>query len=162
MTIALGSQNPVKQRALERALARLGVKAPVTAVAVPDAPRQPTSEAATEEGAAFRAWSARRQTGAGIGVGLEGGVDLASGWLTMYAAATDGERLFLGRGPSLPLPEAALAAVRSGEELGAYLRRIYGEEAAVRGAVWVFSGGAMTREEALTAAVLLALGPLLG
>jgi len=162
VTVALGSQNPVKRRALERALARLGVASRVVPVTVPNAPRQPTSEATTEEGAAFRAWYARKQTGAGIGVGLEGGVDLASGWLTMYAAATDGERLYLGRGPSLPLPEDALAAVRSGEELGAYLRRTHGEEAAVQGAVWVFSGGAMTREEALTAAALLALGPLLG
>jgi len=151
----------VKVRALARALKRLGAPAPVASLAVPDAPRQPTSEAATEEGAAFRAWYARRHGGAEVGVGLEGGVDLATGWLTMYAAATDGARLFLGRGPSLPLPEAALAAVRAGEKLGAYIRRRYGEEAAARGAVWVYSRGAMTREEALAGAAVLALGPLL-
>jgi len=103
--IVLGSESEVKRRALLRALAVLGVGAEVLAVAVPDAPAQPLSEAATEEGAAFRAWYARRHGGGELGVGLEGGVDRDSGWLTMYAAVTDGERLRLGRGPSLPLPE---------------------------------------------------------
>ncbi len=161
MQIALGSENPVKKRALLRALRRLEVSAEPVFRRVPMAPRQPRTEAETEEGAAYRAWYARRTTGAAVGVGLEGGVDLASGWLTMYAAATDGERLFLGRGPSVPLPEPALEAVRRGQELGAFVRQTYGEEAAEKGAVWVFSKGALTREEALALALVLALAPLL-
>ncbi len=162
MRVALGSESEVKKKALLRALSALGARAEVVALAVPGAPAQPLSEAATEEGAAFRAWYARKHGDAGLGVGLEGGVDLASGWLTMYAAATDGERLSLGRGPSVPLPEEVLAALRQGAELGPYLKERYGEEAAKKGAVWVFSGGAMTREEALAAAARLALGPFLG
>jgi len=87
--LALGSKSEVKKRALERALSDLGLSAEVEALAVPDAPRQPLSEAATEEGAAYRAWYAKRHGEAELGVGLEGGVDLESGWLTMYAAVTD-------------------------------------------------------------------------
>ena len=162
MRIALGSESEVKRRALMRALGALGLRAEVRALAVPGAPRQPLSEAVTEEGAAYRAWYAKRHGDAALGVGLEGGVDLASGWLTMYAAATDGERLRLGRGPAVPLPGGVLEALQKGAELGPFLRERYGEEAASRGAIWVFSGGAMTREEALAAALRLALGPFLG
>ena len=160
--VALGSESEVKRRALLRALSALGARAELVALPVPGAPAQPLSETATEEGAAFRAWYAKKHGHAELGVGLEGGVDLDSGWLTMYAAATDGERLALGRGPSVPLPEEVLAALRQGAELGPYLRERFGAEAARKGAVWVFSGGAMTREEALAAAARLALGPFLG
>ncbi len=162
MRVALGSESEVKKRALLRALSALGARAEVVPLTVPDAPVQPLSEAATEEGAAYRAWYAKKHGEAALGVGLEGGVDLDSGWLTMYAAVTDGERLRLGRGPSLPLPEEALRALVAGVELGPYLRERYGPEAAEKGAVWVFSGGAMTREEALAAALRLALGSFFG
>ncbi len=162
MRVALGSKSEVKRRALVRALSELGVTGEPRTLSVPGAPVQPLSEAATEEGAAFRAWYAKKHGHAELGVGLEGGVDLDSGWLTMYAAATDGERLALGRGPSVPLPPEVLAALRQGAELGPYLKERYGAEAARKGAVWVFSGGAMTREEALMAAARLALGPFLG
>jgi len=162
MRIALGSERPAKRRASERALRALGLSAELLTLLVPEAPRQPLSEAATEEGAAFRAWYAKKHTDAELGVGLEGGVDLDSGWLTMYAAVTDGKGLWLGRGPSVPLPKEILEALRAGEELGPYLKKRYGPEAAEKGAVWVFSGGAMTREEALSEALRLALGAYLG
>ncbi len=162
MRIALGSEQPVKLRAARRALAALGLPADLRPLRVPGAPRQPLTEAATEEGAAFRAWYAKRHAEAELGVGLEGGVDLESGWLTMHAAVTDGEGLWRGRGPSVPLPSEVLRALRAGEELGPYLKARFGEEAAEKGAVWVFSGGAMTREEALAEALRLALGAYLG
>jgi len=161
MIFVLGSENPVKRRALEAALERLGLKAKVRALSAPGAPAQPLSEAATEEGAAYRAWHARRASGGDWGVGLEGGVDLESGWLTMYAALTDGEALFLGRGPGLPLPEAALKAVASGRALGDWLRETYGAGAASLGTIGALTAGALDRQAAFEAALLAALGQAL-
>ena len=161
MVFALGSENPVKRRALSAALDRLGLEAEVRPLPVPGAPAQPLSEAATEEGAAYRAWHARRALEADWGVGLEGGVDLESGWLTMYAALTNGEALYLGRGPGLPLPEAALRAVAAGRTLGDWLKETYGSEAASLGAIGALTTGALDRQAAFEAALLAALGQAL-
>ncbi len=158
MRLALGSKNPVKFEALAAALAARGLKAEIIPVAVAEAPAQPLSEEETRRGAVFRAEAALRRSGAELGVGLEGGVDLESGWLTMYAAVTDGLRTALARGPGLPLPEDVLKALGEGRELGEALEERYGPEVRRQGAVSVFSGGAMTRKEALSIAARLALG----
>jgi len=156
--LALGSTNPVKFEALAAAVAARGLKAEIIPLAVGEAPTQPLSEEETRRGAVLRAEAALRRSDAELGVGLEGGVDLEGGWLTMYAAVTDGLRTALARGPGLPLPEDVLKALGEGRELGEALEERYGREIRRRGAVFVFSGGAMTRKEALAIAARLALG----
>ncbi|AEB11389.1 DUF84 family protein [Marinithermus hydrothermalis] len=161
MRIALGSTNPTKRQALEQTLERLGLEAEIIAFAAPSGVRaQPMSEAETRAGAYNRARAAWEKSAASLAVGLEGGVDLASGWLTMYAAATDGQRVALGRGPGLALPEEALEALRQGQTLGAFLERRYGPAARRMGAIGWYTQGRLARAEALAQAALIALSGL--
>jgi len=157
--IALGSTNAVKLLALRWALERLGLDVDPVAVEVPSLiSEQPLSETETVEGALNRARLAREQAGAALGVGIEGGVDMERGWIVNVAAATDGENVALGRSPGVRLPASWLAALRAGETLGELIEARYGPEARALGAMGVFTGGALSRQEASGQAALAALG----
>ncbi|WP_456476051.1 DUF84 family protein [Oceanithermus sp.] len=159
MEIALGSTNAVKVLALRWALERLGLDVEPRPLEVPSSVAdQPLSEAETVAGALARARAARERAGAALGVGLEGGVDLEGGWIVNVAAVDDGERYALGRSPGVQLPAAWLAALRAGESLGELIEARYGPEARALGAMGVFTGGALTRQEASAQAALAALG----
>ncbi|HGY10400.1 MAG TPA: DUF84 family protein, partial [Oceanithermus profundus] len=101
---------------------------------------------------------ALERAGAALGVGIEGGVDLEGGWVVNVAAVDDGERYALGRSPGVQLPADWLAALRAGETLGELIEARYGPEARALGAMGVFTGGALTRQEASAQAALAALG----
>jgi len=162
MHVAVGSENPVKVAAVERCLPA----AAVTAVGVDSGvSEQPRGREETVEGARNRAVAALNDTEASLGVGIEGGVTDRSPpaglWLIMWAAITDGERTEYGAGPTLRLPADLADRVRDGEELGPVLgdrldRTAVNEQ---EGAVGVFTGGTLTRAEALASAVACALGP---
>jgi len=162
MRIAVGSLNPVKRDATERATAEL--HATVEAVSVESGvSEQPTTDEETRRGAENRA---RRALDAGdydLGVGLEGGVaafgnDLL---LTMWAAVTDGDQLGVGSGPRLVLPDSIAERVRDGEELGPVMDDTLGEHgvARSRGAAGALTGNVVDRESALRHALAGALGP---
>lgn len=160
MHVAVGSGNPVKVRAVERALP----DASVASVAVDSGvAEQPYGLAETVEGAETRAERAR--DGHDLGVGIEGGVarlpDLDGLWLVMWAAATDGERWGRGSGPSLRLPDGIAARVDAGAELGPVMDDVLGEDDVARnqGAAGALTDGIVDREGALRAAVAGALGP---
>jgi inosine/xanthosine triphosphatase len=162
MDIAVGSGNPVKLAATERAARFLD--ASVRAVPVESGvPEQPRGREQTIRGAENRARAALE--GADLGVGLEGGVEESTGGLAliMWAAATDGTRLARGGGPTLPLPENIAERVRAGEELGPVMDDVLGEEGVARdqGAAGALTGGAIDRESALGHAVAGALAPWL-
>lgn len=162
MHVAVGSENPVKVAAVERCLP----DAETVAVDVDSGvAEQPRGREETVEGARNRAAAALAATDATLGVGIEGGVSERSPpeglWLIMWAAVTDGERTEYGAGPALRLPADLAERVRGGEELGPVLgdrldRTAVNEQ---EGAVGVFTGGTLTRAEALAAAVACALGP---
>jgi len=164
MDVAVGSTNPVKRRATERALASAGVEATVEAVAVDSGvSEQPRGAAETARGARTRARNARE--GSDLGVGIEGGVDdetpvdgLA---LVMYAAVTDGERTELAAGPAIRLPAEIARRVRDGAELGPVMDDALDTEGLKEraGAAGALTGGATDRTEALSTAVAGALGP---
>ncbi len=157
--IALGSTNAVKVLALRWALERLGLNVEPRPVEVPSGVAdQPLSEAETVAGALARARAAREALGAALGVGIEGGVDLEGGWVVNVAAVEDGARSALGRSPGVRLPADWLAALRAGESLGELIEARYGPEARTLGAMGVFTGGALTRQEASAQAALAALG----
>ncbi|WP_457631522.1 DUF84 family protein [Oceanithermus sp.] len=159
MEIALGSTSSVKILALRWALERLGLAVEPRAVAVPSGVAdQPLSEAETVTGAVNRARAARELGGAALGVGIEGGVDLDGGWIVNVAAVSDGRLLALGRSPSVQLPPDWLTALRAGETLGELIAARYGPEARELGAMGVFTGGALSRQEASAQAALAALG----
>jgi len=164
MDVGVGSGNPVKVAATERALA--GRDVTVEAVPVESGvSEQPRGRAETVTGAENRA---RRALAAGdydLGVGIEGGVatpsDLDGRFLIMWAAATDGDRTGRGGGPSFRLPDDVAARVAAGEELGPVMDEVLGREGVARegGAAGALTDGAVDREAALATAVAGALGP---
>lgn len=164
MRVAVGSRNPVKVAAAERALGELADV--VDAVGVDSGvAEQPRGIDATLAGARNRA---RRAHGAGeydLGVGIEGGVAEFGPtdrlFLVNWAAVTDGERLEAGAGPGLPLPERIARRVRDGGELGPVMDDVVGRTGVKReeGAAGILTGGHTDRETALVQAVATALGP---
>jgi inosine/xanthosine triphosphatase len=171
MELAVGSENPVKHRATERAAPDgAGVRAVGVESGVSD---QPRGHAECREGAERRARRALAATNATHGVGLEGGVATfedaftRSGgederlWLVMWAAVTDGERWGYGTGPLFVLPERVARPVRDGGELGPVLDEYLGTDGIKHGegAAGMFTAGASDRTSALSHAVAGALGP---
>lgn len=164
MRVGVGSRNPVKLAATERAFAAAGIEATVEAVAVESGVGdQPVGDDETVRGARNRA--ERALGGRDLGVGIEGGV--AGGpdgrYLIMWAAATDGDEPALGGGPRVRLPRPIADRVRAGEALGPVMDDVVGESGVKRkqGAAGVLTGGVIDREDALLAAVAGALGPFL-
>jgi inosine/xanthosine triphosphatase len=160
MHVAVGSGNPVKVEAVERACPDATVASVPVASGVAE---QPDGLAETVAGAETRA--ERALEGYDLGVGIEGGVArlpaLDGLWLVMWAAATDGERWGRGGGPSLRLPDGIAARVDAGAELGPVMDDVLGENDVARnqGAAGALTGGTLDREGALRAAVAGALGP---
>ncbi|ADD06358.1 putative non-canonical purine NTP phosphatase [Natrialba magadii ATCC 43099] len=184
MEIAVGSTNPVKVDAVERTLESHALLEPtVTPVAVDSGvPEQPWSVAETSTGArnrARRAYEAgafdRTDEGAteevtvapDYAVGLEGGVARFDGVdglsLIMWAAVTDGDRLEVGSGPSLRLPDEVACRLENGEELGPVMDDVLDTTgiAETNGAAGVLTDGLTDRTRALGAGVACAFGPFL-
>ncbi|WP_136715788.1 DUF84 family protein [Halorientalis salina] len=183
MHVAIGSENPVKVAATERALAG-DAEASVEPVAVDsEVSEQPRGHAETIAGAQNRAESAIAFGPAvDLGVGIEGGVaqlrrdgtgdrqwshevapiaDSSDLYLVMWAAASDGARTTRGSGPSVVLPDRIASQIRDGAELGPVLDDLLGTEGvgADQGAAGVLTDGIIDRESALVHAVAAALGP---
>ncbi|WP_435063073.1 DUF84 family protein [Halobaculum sp. EA56] len=185
MRIGVGSGNPVKREATARAIDGAGGPddAVVEACPVPSGvSEQPRGTLETRTGAVNRA-EAVLDTDAGnepasdregaadapaaydLGVGIEGGVAEYDGseelFLVMWAAVSDGDRLGVGNGPSLVLPESIAGRVRDGEELGPVMDDVLGESNVARnqGAAGALTGGRVDRTDALRTAVAGALGP---
>jgi len=178
MLIGVGSGNPVKREATERAVAAAaGFGGDATTEACPvlsGVPEQPRGTPETRAGATNRAEAvldADRGEGEGdaagydLGVGIEGGIAEYEGsgelFLVMWAAVSDGDRTGVGAGPSLALPDPIADRVRDGEELGPVMDDVLGESdvARNRGAAGALTAGGVDRTEALATAVSAALAP---
>ena len=168
MRIGVGSGNPVKRDATTRVFP----DATVVAEPVPSGvSEQPIGHAETRTGALNRAEAVLDADDEyDLGVGIEGGVvDVDDGsataglHLVMWGAFSDGERHGVGGGPSLPVPPSIATRVRDGEELGPVMDDVLGESdvAKKQGAAGAFTGGEMTRTDALAAAVTAAASPFL-
>ncbi|MFB6108634.1 MAG: DUF84 family protein [Haloplanus sp.] len=161
MHVGVGSENPVKRRAVERV-----VEGTVESVAVESGvPEQPRSHAETVDGAERRAANALAAGGFDYGVGLEGGVAEFEGvpglYLVMWSAVTDGDRTERAAGPSVRLPDSIAARVRDGAELGPVVDDELGESGVARGrgAIGVLTGGRTSRADALAKATAGAFRP---
>lgn len=162
MQVGVGSRNPVKLAATERAFDSIAEPARVEAVDVDSGvSEQPIGDEETIQGAKNRARAAIQ--GYDIGVGIEGGVaEGPGGWfLIMWAAATDGSRVDIGCGPRIRLPGEIVAQVRAGRELGPVMDEEIGQSNVARnqGAAGALTGGIIDRESALRHALAGALGP---
>jgi len=158
MRVAVGSTNPVKRAATERAMD--GVVTAGEAVAVDSGvPEQPWGEAETISGAETRATRAVAADSYDLGVGIEGGVARVEGtdglFLIMWAAVTNGDVLGLGAGPRLRLPDRVAARLEEGEELGPVMDNLLDTDgiAEAEGAAGVLTDSIVTREDALFQAV---------
>lgn len=163
MHVAVGSTNPVKERATKQVLTDTDT---VVVVDVDSGvPEQPRGRAETVQGAENRARRAHEQAAVDLAVGIEGGVAELDGvdglFLIMWAAATDGERTGRAGGPTLRLPASLADPVRDGRELGPVLDKHLDRDGVAReeGAAGLLTGGAIDRTDALAHAVAGALGP---
>jgi inosine/xanthosine triphosphatase len=175
--VGVGSGNPVKRRAVERALETAGLEndggegppsEPPTVESVPVASgvsEQPAGHAETVAGAENRAAAVREEGAYDLGVGLEGGVARFEGvdglFLVMWAAVDDGDRVGRGAGPSLELPDDVAARIEEGAELGPVMDDVLDTTGVARrgGAAGALTNGGLDRADALAAAVSGALGP---
>jgi inosine/xanthosine triphosphatase len=166
--IAVGSTNPTKLRAVERAAANFFEQPLTAAVNVPSGiPAQPWGDEQTAQGALHRAERARAALEADYGVGIESG--LAAGpferiYVVTWAVAVDGRGVIgSGGGERFPLPSEIASALRGGGELGPLLDELVGVPGLARreGAVSLITGGRRDRTEILVVAVLHALASLL-
>ena len=185
MDVVIGSTNPVKVTAVERALERFDpVVRPIEVDSGVSA--QPRTLVETIEGAENRAHRAfdsagfekpegfekrrraRPTANGSFGVGIEGGVtrykSIPGLYLIMWAAVTDGDRIERGGGPSLRLPDRLASRLDDGAELGPVIDYLLDREnvAETEGAAGVFTTGLTDRTNALEAAVSCAFGPFLG
>ncbi len=170
MDIGVGSGNPVKRHAVERAIRteESGViaNATVESVAVDSGvSEQPIGHRETVHGAENRASAVLDAGGYDLGVGIEGGVARIDGvegrFLIMWAAVDDGTQVGRGAGPSLRLPDRIAARIDAGEELGPVMDDVLNTTGVAKrgGAAGALTDGRVDRTDALAIAVAGALGP---
>ena len=162
---ALGSTNPAKVAAVRDALAKL---APGCAIAPLDVPsgvgKQPFGDAQTRAGALERARNALTRSGADIGFGLEGGVELDGDrvWLLSWVAAIDpAGRVGYASGLRMLLPPSLGTGLNDGAELGTLVDDLFGVKDAksASGAIGLLTAGAVSRTDAFADLVAMSLAP---
>lgn len=163
--VGVGSTNPTKVRAAESVFSRLGFHRVAAWPVSSDVPAQPLGREETRRGAVMRALHAQEESGARMGVGMEGGVARSPDgreWLIGVAAIIVDGRVLVGYGPQLLLPPTVMAAVEAGEELGPVIDRLSGltEAKAGIGAIGWLTGGLVSREASWVVALGAAAAPL--
>jgi inosine/xanthosine triphosphatase len=160
--VAVGSLNPAKINAVKQALVKEDVE--VVGVKVPsDVAAQPFGDEETKNGAINRALATVKESGAHIGIGLEGGVvDTNDGMLlnNWGALATADGKVFVASGMRIFLPEEVAQGVREGKELGEVMAD-FTKKHDVRskeGAVGIFTAGYVTRIDMFSHVVQLLFG----
>jgi len=164
LVVHVGTDNPVKVRAVRRVFADLFPRVRVRAVPVSSAvPEQPFEERAPA-GAMNRARAALRD--ADFGVGVEAGLHwdaAADGYLDVqYCAVVDRSgRLTLGHGPGFAYPPAVLARVKQGATVGQAMQELTGVRGigSRQGAIGYLTGRRMDRDRLTETAVLMAMVP---
>jgi len=166
-TIAIGSTNDAKVRAVRWAASRVWPGVTYHPVEVPSGVSEmPMSDEEGARGALTRAQRARQTVDADLGVGLEGSVvDGSHGmYLTGWVAVVDRRgRTGLASGARIPLPEIIARRLRAGEELGPVIDALSGRQDSKQheGAAGYLTRGLLPRHLAFGVAVLCALAPFL-
>ncbi|MCP3129776.1 inosine/xanthosine triphosphatase [Shewanella sp. KJ2020] len=166
--IVVGSKNPVKINAAANAMAQLfpeyeiqtrGMDAPS------GVPAQPMTDSDTRQGAINRVNYCQQQVEADYYFAMEGGVDYFDfGPATFaYIAIGHKDQLAIGRSAILPLPMQVYRALKTGEELGHVMDRLFNTVNIKQkgGAIGLLTHGHATRESNYTQAIILAMAPLL-
>lgn len=165
VTIAVGSSNPVKLAAAQSVLIRAYPEAIFTTITVSSGvPDQPWGDDQTRLGAFNRAQNALAQTGASLGVGLEGGlVETSVGLMTCaWCAMVDGQgKVGYGGGVHILLPPIVAQILREHGELGPAMDALVNEQDTKRGrgAVGILTNGLSSRQTAYEQLVAMAAAP---
>jgi len=163
--IAIGSTNPIKCGAAEAVLRPLYPEAQFVSLnGVSGVSAQPMTDAETRLGAINRARHAQQTTQADWGIGFEGGIAptelglFTVGWV---AVADRSGTVGVGGSPSVRLPAAVVALLEQGLELGEAMDQLFATQdlSHREGAIGVFSGGLVTRQESFEFSLKLALAP---
>jgi inosine/xanthosine triphosphatase len=162
--VHVGTDNPVKARAVRRVFADVFDRVRVTALPVATGvPEQPMDHQAPV-GAMNRARSALQD--ADFGVGIEAGLtwDASVGdYLDVqYCAVIDrAGRVTLGHGPGFEYPRAVLDRVRAGKTVGQAMAELTGirDIGTKHGAIGYLTDRRMDRDALTEAAVLMAMVP---
>jgi len=163
MLISVGSKNPVKVNAVENVVRKVWPDAEVISVeTLSGVKEQPTSDEEAIEGAGNRARLALKETGADLGIGLEGctveskhGL-LMSGW----AVVIDTQGVTgIGGGGRMVLPSRIASEVRKGKELGLVMDEIVGgtNTKQKQGVSGILTNNILTRTQALESQVAYAV-----
>jgi inosine/xanthosine triphosphatase len=161
----IGSKNPAKIKAVEKALLSLDLAAEIINIDVDSGvSNQPISDQETVNGAIHRAKQALLNSEADIAVGLEGGVVLEQSKDVMicnWGALVDREgNEYIAGGARIPLPGYFKGYLLKGMELGdlmdEYCQRK--DVSKQEGAVGIFTDGAVTRGEMFEHVSKLLLG----
>ncbi|TSC76887.1 MAG: NTPase [Parcubacteria group bacterium Gr01-1014_31] len=169
MRVIVGSNNPVKQAAVQDAFNKVWPDEVVRvecAAAPSGVADQPMSSDESIRGALARANFALRQHDADFGVGLEGGVQsIGTRWFSMgWAVVVDRNgRLGVGSSFQVPLPPAIVARLQRGDELGAVDDELFGmtNSKQQQGYFGLITNGRLTRTVGYRDAVIAALAPFL-
>ena len=161
MKVVVGSQNPVKIKAVENAFQKVFGDCQVVGASVRSGVSDmPMSFEETVKGAKTRAKEAIAD--ADFGVGLEGGFEKTSigVFLFGFAAVVDAKgRWGFGRGGGFLMPKIVLEKVNQGKELGDVIDELTGKKNTKqgRGAIGFFTNDLIPRMESFETAVILSL-----
>ncbi|WRP05769.1 DUF84 family protein [Rossellomorea aquimaris] len=164
LKIAIGTTNPAKVQAIQKAFQELYEEVLFECFKTDShVGEQPISDQETIEGALNRAKGVLRATDSDIGIGLEGGVteSLYGMFVCNWGALVDrsGNEI-IGGGARIPLPKEISSRLKAGEELGPLMDE-YTQTTGVRkkeGAMGVFTNGLITREAMFLHVVRLLIG----
>jgi len=166
-TVAIGSTNPAKVRAVRRTASAVWPDAHYLPLSVDSGVGpMPMSDQEGARGALRRAERAQELAGADVGVGLEGAVqETPTGmYLTNWVAIVDRNgRRSIANGGRLPLPECIAQELRSGAELGPIIDSYSGlvNSKQHQGAAGYLTRGLVPRDLSFQIAVAYALAPFL-
>lgn len=167
MKIAVGSTNPAKVRAVQRAVRKAWPDAEIVPLEVPSGVSEmPLSAEEGKRGALQRASAARQAAEADLGIGLEGAVEERPEglYLTGWVAVVDREGYAsLVQTAAMPLPAVIAEEIRAGAELGPVMDRYSGQNNSKQhlGAVGFLTRGLVPRSLGFYVGVGLALAPWL-
>jgi len=165
--IAVGSDNPVKVRAVQSVVSKIWPAASIVFLPVDSGvSAMPMNDRECRIGAHNRALIAQQDGASDIGIGLEAGVSDTFGTLMLmgWIVAVDSSgKAGLGGTARLPLPKHIAIRVVQGEELGHVIDDIMGDRDIKKkgGTIGALTAGLVVRQQAFETAVAYALSPFL-
>lgn len=165
MKVVVGSENPVKIKAVEEAFAKIWPNKKFNVVGVnvkSGVSSQPMSDIEAIKGATNRAKRALKSSGGDFGVGLEGGINKVGrrwfdcGWIVIVDRKGN---LGIGTSARMETPKKMLAMINKGMELGDVNDILFKKKNSKQGEghFGLMTNGVVTRKDGYREAVIMAL-----